>query len=63
MYKAGFNMASLDEGNNWRISDLPRLEQLMITAEKDLAHAKEHIQSYISGIQATESQLLKGKHP
>ncbi|KZT70881.1 hypothetical protein DAEQUDRAFT_171504 [Daedalea quercina L-15889] len=59
MYKTGLNLANLDEANNWRISDLPRLEQLMITAENDLAHVKEYIQSYISMIQAVESQLLK----
>ncbi|KAH9829967.1 uncharacterized protein C8Q71DRAFT_717653, partial [Rhodofomes roseus] len=52
--------ASLDEANNWRISDLPRLEQLMFAAEKDLAHVKEQLRTYISDIRDTESQLLKG---
>ncbi|KAH9931960.1 uncharacterized protein B0H18DRAFT_988905 [Fomitopsis serialis] len=59
LYKAGLNLANLDEANNWRISDLPRLEQLMFIAEKDLAHVQDQLQSYISAIRDMESQLLK----
>ena len=60
MYKTGLNMADIHKAEGWRISDLPRIEQLMRDAEKDLAEVKQLFQSYMSAITDIESQLLKG---
>ena len=61
MYKTGLNMTDINKPEGWRISDLPRIEQLMRDAEKDLAEVKQLFQSYMSAITDIESQLLKGK--
>ena len=61
MYKTGLNMTDIHKAEGWRISDLPRIAQLMRDAESDLAEVKQLFQSYMSAITDIESQLLKGK--
>lgn len=61
MYKTGLNMTDIHKPEGWCIDDLPRIEQLMRDAEKDLAEVKHKFQSYTSAITDIESQLLKGR--